>query len=215
MFKGFFIGFIVLVLVIAILLYSYGSKTISNMTTPQTQAFVDSTTDAPGRKKWADYAPPSKKFNAKFPTLPQHATDRSLDSKTKELKQYEMYISESNGQVFMISVISFLNTDNVKDEENLIKRIVDDMVSSNPGNKLEKIQFGTHEGRKSADFVIVNSTYAILGKAFVNANQLYVISVLGKTPEDVKKDFDNFVASFKLNNTEPSNLVPSTTPKEK
>ena len=119
-----------------------------------------------------------------------------------------MYISESNGKVFMISVIAFLNKDKVKNEETILKGIVDDMVSSNPGNKLEKIQYGNLDGHKTADFLISNTAYAITGKAFIDGNQLYVLSTLSKTPEEAKSEFDYFVKSFKLMNNEQANLVP-------
>lgn len=96
MFKGFLTGFIIIVFIIAIILYVYGRKTISGMSTPKTDAYVENTTDTSPSpvKGWVEYIPPSKKFNAKFPSSPQNATDRSTDVRTKELKQYEMYISE-------------------------------------------------------------------------------------------------------------------------
>lgn len=205
MFRGFVTGFIVLVLLIAFILYIYGQKTLSTI-------FSASQISAPGNtqvldssiKNWTDYTPPSKKFNAKFPSSPQHATDRSIDSGTLEPKEYEMYISESEGNVFMISVISFPKKNKLKNEEILLKSIVDDMVASNPNNKLEKIENGLSNDRKNVTFVITNTSYAITGQAFIDSNQLYVLSVLSKTQEDSKKQFDYFVKSFKLQNKSPS-----------
>ena len=196
MFKGFLSWFVILCLLLALLLYIYGRKTLSNMTTAQTAAYVESTTDS---QNWVDYVPSSNKFKAKFPKLPQHAVDRSKDTKTQELKQYEMYVSENNGQVFMISVISFLEQKHGKDDEIIIKNVIDDMVSSNSGNKLEKIQFEDYKGLKDAIFVISNNNYSISGLAFVKSNQLYVLSTLAKTPEESKKEFDYFIKSFDLN----------------
>jgi len=112
------------------------------MTSNSTENYVDKTLENPSVNHWIPYDPPSKKFSSKFPSPPQHATDRSLDAKTKEPKQYEMYISENNGKVFMISVISFLKGDKSLEGESVLKAVVDDMVASNPGNKLDKIQFG-------------------------------------------------------------------------
>lgn len=208
MFKGFLTGFIIVVLAIAFILYAYGKRTLSDLSSPQTNAYVENTTIPPSTK-WMDYVPPSKKFRAKFPSAPQHALDRSTDTKTKELKEYEMYISENNGKVFMIGVISFLHSSGVEDAEATLKSTVDNMVSSNPGNKLEKIQFGAYEGLKSADFVINNNSYAITGKAFIDRNQLYVISVLSKTPTESKNEFDYFIKSFKLSGSEPSQGSPA------
>lgn len=207
MFKGFLTGFIVVVLAIAVILYAYGRKTLSNMSTAKTEAYVEST-ETPSFGNWSEYTPPTKKFTAKFPSSPQHATDKATDAKTKELKQYEMYISESEGKVFMISVISFLNADKAKkDEKAVLKSIVDDMVSSNSSNKLEKLQYGTFEGLNDVDFVIVNKSYAVVGRAFVDENQLYVLSALTKTPEESKREFNYFINSFKLTGHEPANTT--------
>lgn len=207
MFKGFLTWFIFIVLAIAFLLYIYGEKMLSNMTSATTEAYVDDSIKSnPAFQNWVDYNPPSKKFTSKFPSSPQHATDKALDSKTKEHKQYEMYISESNGRVFMISVISFLSHDKSNDGENVLKSIVDSMVSSNPGNKLEKIQIGSYQGKKDMDFLITNPSYAISGRALFADNQVYVLSVLSKTVEESKSDFDYFTKSFKINSELPEAL---------
>lgn len=198
MFKGFLTGFIIAVLAIALILYVYGRKSMSDMSSAKTDAFVESTTETSSIKNWIDYTPLSKKFTAKFPSSPQRALDRAIDAKTKEEKQYEMYISESSGNVFMISVISFLNTDKIKVEKTILKDIVDKMVTSNPGNTLEKIQYGTYQGRNDADFVITNKAYTITGRAFVDRNQLYVLSTLSKTTTESKNEFDYFINSFNL-----------------
>lgn len=214
MFRGFLSGFIVLVLIIAFILYGYGTKTISDISTESKDAATSShAADIPAIKQWISYTPPSKKFSAKFPTMPQHATDRSTDSKTKEPKQYDMYVSEAYGKVYMIGVISFLKEDKIKDDEATLKSTIDDMVSSNPENKLEKVQFDTFNGQKAARFTIANGSYTILGRAFINKNDLYVLSAVSKNaPEESQKDFDYFVNSIHLEN-EPSKLIeyPKTT----
>ncbi len=210
MIKGLLSGFVILFLAIAMIMFAYGKKTIADMSSAKTDAYVDETVENPAlvQKNWIDYTPITKKFHAKFPTLPQHATDKSLDAKTKQPKQYEMYISENHGKVFMISVISFLTSDKVDDEESTLKNIIDDMVAAKPDNKLEKIQFGTYEGLKDANFTIVNDAYTVLGRAFIDKNQLYVLTILSKTAEESKNEFNYFAQSFKLKNNEPENLVP-------
>lgn len=208
MFKGFLTGFIILALVITFILYAYGRKTVSQLSSPQTDAYVEKTTIPPEQETWTDYTPPSKKFSARFPLSPQHGTDRSIDSKTQEPKQYEMYVSENGGKVFMISIISFLDTNKKREDDDVLKNVVDDMVSANSGNKLDTIQYGNYEGHKKADFVITNKSFTIAARAFVDGNQLYVLSALAQTPEESKSEFDHFSKSFKLNSNQPKDLVP-------
>ena len=63
MFRGFLTAFIIIVLAIAFILYGYGKKTMTNMSSEKTDAFVDSTTVSPNAaaatlmKNWVDYAP--------------------------------------------------------------------------------------------------------------------------------------------------------------
>lgn len=199
MFKEFLKWFIIIAILLGIVLYIYGQKLMFGMTSTSTENYVDKTLENPSVNHWIPYEPPSKKFSSKFPSPPQHATDRSLDAKTKEPKQYEMYISENNGKVFMISVISFLKGDKSLEGESVLKAVVDDMVASNPGNKLDKIQFGSNDGYKDVDFQITNSAYAINGRAFFAENHLYVLSALSKTPQESQDEFAYFIKSFKLN----------------
>lgn len=209
MLKGFLSSFIIIVLIIAGILYIYGRKTLTDINTEASNQ-VENTKAADiepkAMQQWMDYAPPSKKFSAKFPSLPQHAIDRSTDSKTQEPKQYDMYISEAYGKVYMIGVISFLKKEK-KDEEAILKSTVEDMVSSNPSNKLEKIQYDKLDGHKMASFLISNNSYSIQGRAFMDKNELYVLSSITKNPNESQKDFEYFVSSFKLN-AEPPTLIP-------
>ncbi|QLH35092.1 MAG: hypothetical protein HWD61_02205 [Parachlamydiaceae bacterium] len=113
----------------------------------------------------------------------------------------------------MISVISFLASKKIEEDDKILRKIVDDMVSSNSSNKLDHIEYGTFEGHKDADFVITNPSFAIAGRAFVDRNQLYVLSALTKTPEESKNEFNHFAKTFKLNKDESSNLTPAVTEK--
>ena len=66
-----------------------------------------------------------------------------------------------------------------------------------------KIQFGTYEGHKKADFLITDTSYSLRGLAFVNGNQLYILSTISKSPTESKDEFDYFVKSFTLTSEKP------------
>jgi hypothetical protein len=202
MFKGFLVGFLIAVALLALILYVYGRKTMTDMSAPNTNTIV---AQAIPQINWVPFTSPTKKFEAKFPSIPQHAIDRLIDPKTNESKEYEMYISETGGKVFMISIISYPKLDKIKDEEATLRKIIDDMVSSSKNNKLQNIQFGTYEGHKKADFLITDTAYALQGLAFVSGNQLYVISNISKSPTESKNEFDYFVKSFNLKSDQSVN----------
>nr|WP_166157443.1 hypothetical protein [Neochlamydia sp. AcF84]NGY95657.1 hypothetical protein [Neochlamydia sp. AcF84] len=208
MFKSFLVGSIIISLIGAFTLYGYGKNTVDHMFLASKNSYNEnSSVSEPILEGWIDYIPASKSFISKFPTLPQHATDRALDSKTKESKQYEMYVSENNDHVFMISVISFLDVNKIRDGEKVLKKVVDDMVVSNPGNRLEKFQQGSLEDIKNVEFLITNESYTIKGHAFLAKNKLYVLSVLSKSVAEPSAEFEYFFKSFKINNDNSSNLL--------
>jgi hypothetical protein len=207
--KTFFTAFLFLTLLVALGLYFYGTKTISEMNTPKITEFVKQT-EQPDPVNWIDFHPASNKFQAKFPANPQQATDRALDTKTKEPKQYEMYISEYNGEIYMISVISFPATESIKDEDATIEGIIHDMVASNPGNKLVSVKPGVYRGSKDRDFIITNPDYTITGRTIIEKNHLFVLSALAKTAANSKKDgSDYFLNSFKINDLSVESIAPN------
>jgi hypothetical protein len=208
MFKSFLVGSIIVSLIGAFTLYGYGKNIVDDMFLVSKNSYKEnSSVSEPVLEGWIDYIPASKSFASKFPTIPQHATDRALDSKTKESKQYEMYVSENNDHVFMISVISFLDVNKIRDSEKALKNIVDDMVVSNPGNRLEKFQQGSLEDIKNVEFLITNESYTIKGRAFLAKNKLYVLSVLSKSAADPSLEFECFFKSFKINKDSSPSLL--------
>lgn len=150
--------------------------------------------------KWHEFSSPTAKFKVQFPTLPQHATDTIDDPKTKELREYDMYVSEKeNGTIFMISIIKMMNKD-VKIDENALTNVMNDILATSPQSKLKTMQMGTYQAHPSLDFSIENDQVNIDGKAFLDGNTLYLLTSAAKLPNYQKDEFNFFVNSFELLN---------------
>lgn len=199
MFKNFLVGFVLLCLLAGVVLFAYGKRVVNRMSSPQTDAYVTDSTIIPSNLNWIDFTPTTNKFSVKLPAMPQQGKDRLTDVKTKEQKDYEMYVSKNNDTVFMVSVISFTQSNQDKTEDAILNDVIQDMVASNPANKLENVRHGLIDGHKDVDFVINNDNYVLAGRAIIANKQLYVLSALANNIEATKSpEYNYFLNSFKL-----------------
>lgn len=152
---------------------------------------------------WHEFIPPNGKFKASFPSLPQHATQKLEDPKSKESRQYEMYVSEmENGTIFMISLITMLDPQKGKIDEEVLKTVINDIVSTNPNSKVKQMKMGTYLDNPAMDFSVENGVVTIDGKAFIIGNTLYLLTSAAKIDSYKPNEFNYFLKSFKL--TKPS-----------
>lgn len=150
-------------------------------------------------QKWKEFSPPSNKFKVLFPAVPQHAQEKLQDPNTKENRQYEMYVSEKDdGTIFMISAITMLDNTNPKIDDTVLKNVINDLLASNPKNKVNKIEKGTYKGNSSLEFSIRNDQVNIDGRAFLVGNTLYILTSAAKIENYHKPEFDLFANSFEL-----------------
>lgn len=160
-------------------------------------------------ENWKEFTSQTGNFKVLFPILPQHATDKILDPKTREPRKYDMYVAANEaGTVFMISAITFPNGIDEKDEEDLLSGVVNDMLARNKDNQLKMMQKGNFRSFRSTDFSIENGDITLGGKAFIKGNTLYVLSVIAKHGSFDGRDFDFFVNSFDLINEQNYSDVP-------
>ena len=148
---------------------------------------------------WHEFTAPSGNFKVLFPALPQHATENVDDPKTKEKRKYDMYVSQQdNGTIFMISRITFPDLGSKEESNEILKQIMNDMVASNPSNKLSMMQEGDYKGHPSIDFSIENGELTIDAKTFIVDDTLYILTRIVKSQNYTRDEFLFFVNSFEL-----------------
>ena len=150
-------------------------------------------------EKWHEFTAPDGNFQVLLPSLPQHATDKIQDQKTKELRKFDMFVSTKNdGTVFMISMITFPSKIDEKAYDEVLANIVNDMLTKNKDNKLRMKEINNFHDIKALDFAIDNNGITIGGKAFIRQNTLYVLSMIVQGDNFNKQEFDFFVNSFDI-----------------
>lgn len=151
-----------------------------------------------GLHTWHEYSAPNH-FKVLFPSLPQHASEAKTDPKTKETRQYEMYVSEKdNGSIFMITMITFAEPPQKESEEKLLTNLMNEMLVESPENRLKNMKVGNFRDHTSLNFAIEKDQVNIDGRGFFAGNTLYMLSSIAKMDNYKPQEFEFFVNSFEL-----------------
>lgn len=146
---------------------------------------------------WREFRSPEGTFKVLLPSLPQHVADKVADPITREPRKFDMYATaDENGTVYMISTTSFPNKVGDKNVEEVLRSVVNDMLERNKENKLKSAKLGSFRKSQSLDFALENADVTVAGKAFLQGNTMYVLSMLDKTASFKTAEFDFFVNSF-------------------
>jgi hypothetical protein len=146
---------------------------------------------------WKDFKAPNLKFSVMVPSYPQNAKQTMKDPKTKDVRKYDMYVSEKDdGSLFMISLIQF--PDSKETPEYIQKSVVNDLLASNPQNQLKSMKVGDYKGKKTLDFSIVNNDMTVDGMAFSDGDTLYLLSAIFKNSAYHPEEYQYFINSFDL-----------------
>lgn len=148
---------------------------------------------------WRQFVSDHKKFKVLMPNMPHHATESLNDPKTQDKRIYDIYVSEkSNGTIFMISLITYPEDKETSDPAKLLKSIVDEMIASNPNNKLLSSRELSYLNNKAVDFSVENADVHMDSRAFVKGNTLYVLSYIAKIGDYNPSEYEHFIDSFNL-----------------
>ncbi|MGA8165629.1 MAG: hypothetical protein WB791_11545 [Waddliaceae bacterium] len=151
---------------------------------------------------WHEFSAPNGSFKVLLPSLPQHATENISDPKFQKKKKYDMYVSEKpDGTVFMINLIGLPDIPPSIDSKKLLTATMNDMVSSNPENKLKTVEVGEYNGYPSLDFIMENNEVNIDAKIFLVENTLYVLSRVVKNQNYTPNEYNFFINSFELSSS--------------
>ncbi len=149
--------------------------------------------------QWKEFSAPSGKFNVTLPLMPQQASQTVTDPVTKQTRYYDMYVSqEMDGTSYMISAVTFQDKSLTSNPQLLMETILNDILKSNPENKLINSKFGQYNGMQAMDFIVKNPATTMQGKAFLDQQTLYILSSIENNQNYNQNDFDHFTKSFEL-----------------
>lgn len=158
------------------------------------------TAETSGYQTWEEFVHPDGDFKALMPSMPQHLANQSKDKKTNLTRHDDVYLSEKkNGNIFMIHLITYKDKKNAESaDEDLLNDFMQDMLTSNPQNKLVASQPTVYRGLKALDFVIENDEFDYDFRAFIDQGSLIVLTSASKKALHNMKDFEFFINSFEL-----------------
>ncbi len=149
---------------------------------------------------WHDFKAPQGKFQVKLPSLPHHATETIEDSITHEKRLYDFFLSsKDDGTIYAVNTIVFpANKQPSTYNEDFLRDFIQQMLVSNPLNKIKTIEVNPFRGGNALDFKVENAEVTIDGKAFFDDNTLYILSTTARNDHPNGQEFKTFIDSFSL-----------------
>lgn len=164
-------------------------RPVQEVAESDTSAFAD----------WKDFKSDEGGFGVKLPTLPQNAKEIYHDKNTQEKRLYNIFVSEKpDGTIFTVIIIKYPDGKITQAPSTLVQGVVDEMMKSNPKNRvvdMDKVKF---EGQDALKFDIINEQAQINGLAFSKGNNLYILSYTAHVDKHHPSEYDHFIKSFKL-----------------
>jgi len=150
-------------------------------------------------QSWFEYDAPDGNFKVSLPLLPQTATQTIIDPQSGETKHYDMYVAQTDdGTIYLISQIDFIKDPFIDGDQEVLKQLMNGMVSVNQDNKLISSTPGTYLGFPSMDFEIENEKSNIKAKEFFDGHTVYLLTIVSNKNSKDKTHYDYFINSFKL-----------------
>jgi hypothetical protein len=158
----------------------------------------------PKFEDWVEFTPSDGKFNVKLPVLPQKATDTVTDPETKQMRHYEMYVSQTNeGTLYLVSLITFQDLLAIEKQEQLLTETMNGMVEANSQNVLKTSKIEESKNLKTLIFTVENPTNIIDAKAFISGKILILLAMIAPKDHFDPKAGDFFFNSFKIVSEQP------------
>lgn len=157
---------------------------------------------------WHDFKAPSGKFHAKLPNLPQHAADTRVDEKSKESRDYEMFLTaDDDGAAFSINTITFKDKAEQTLNDEFLEQTINEMLSNTSVGSVKSVKLVPYKnGKKAVIFSVENERGLLKGQAFLNGNTLYVLTSIHAQNNQKPETVDYFFDSFEINATTAEKL---------
>ncbi|MCB1181252.1 MAG: hypothetical protein KDK55_04440 [Chlamydiia bacterium] len=159
--------------------------------------------------KWEIYRSEDNSFSVMMPVKPEHV-EQSIDVPNTNLSiRYDTYVSEpSESVVYVVSVWHYPSEIDMSKPEINLQDGFSGMLSALPGSEVIKMEMGKVDGFDAIEFLVKNEDIYFQGKLILVHNTLYQVFTVYRDSIDMKKDYDEFMDSFSLLNTDQHKVVP-------
>ena len=148
-------------------------------------------------REWRLFTPENGTFAVLLPLMPNMTEDRVEDPSTREMRLYDIYVSEkSNGTIFVVNTIQY--PDRRPEDAELLQEVTAELLRMFPQSKLVDEKRKEYLGREAIEVEVENPKAKLLGKAFIVDNTLYLLSYMADRRYYDQEEYQYFLDSFRI-----------------
>lgn len=147
---------------------------------------------------WEEFHAVAGKCKMKFPSRPEHVSEKmNVTEEGYDLK-YDAYISPMGKQaVFMLLIAQYPEFVDESYAHMSLESFLNGILSNNPSNQLLFADLVLVNGHEALDFFIRTGSMYFKGRAMMIKNQLYLMAMECEVQHYDEGNFNLFVNSFK------------------
>ncbi|MCH9625663.1 MAG: hypothetical protein S4CHLAM123_08410 [Chlamydiales bacterium] len=149
---------------------------------------------------WKEFYSTVGRCSLKFPTPPEHISEKmSVPEEGYDLK-YDAYISPQNKEsVYMLLIAQYPEFVDQSLAQASLEGFLNGILANNPQNQLLFADMLLVEGNPALDFFIRTKNVYFKGRAIMVKNQLYLMAMECQVQNYDEAGYNFFVKSFKFN----------------
>ncbi|NGX38011.1 MAG: hypothetical protein K1000chlam2_01180 [Chlamydiae bacterium] len=149
---------------------------------------------------WKDFYSVVGKCTLKFPTSPEHISEKmSVPEEGYDLK-YDAYISSVDKKsVYMLLIAQYPEFVDQSLAQASLEGFLNGILANNPGNQLLFADMLLVDGKPALDFFIRTGGIYFKGRAIMVNNQLYLMAMECQVQNYDESRYNYFVSSFQFN----------------
>lgn len=153
-----------------------------------------------GSVDWKEFHSVVGKCTLKFPSAPEHISEKmSVPEEGYDLK-YDAYISSLDKKsVYMLLIAEYPDFVDQSLAQASLEGFLNGILSNNPGNQLLFADMLLVEGSPALDFFIRTGGIYFKGRAIMVKNQLFLMAMECEVQNYDEGRYNYFVGSFKFN----------------
>ena len=148
---------------------------------------------------WKEFHSITGKCTLKFPSSPEHISEKmSVPEEGYDLK-YDAYIStQDKKSVYMLLIAQYPDFVDQSLAQASLEGFLNGVLANNPGNQLLFADMLLVEGQPALDFFIRTGGVYFKGRAIMVQNQLYLMAMECEVQNYDESGYNYFISSFKL-----------------
>lgn len=148
---------------------------------------------------WKEFHSVPGQCTLKFPTVPEHISEKMRVSDQGYDLKYDAYISNlEKKSVYMLLIAQYPEFVDQSLAQASLEGFLNGILSNNPGNQLLFADLLLVEGHQALDFFIRTGGIYFKGRAIMVKNQLYLMAMECEVQNYDEGRYNYFVSSFKF-----------------